>query len=216
MCIRDRGWPEEECELNIKKASDTERDGLRMAAYDFDSQAGIRLRMHVVHKVGLAKGTTVHMQVLNTSQAEDMAGQLGFGAGHPGVYITLSPRGIGLTKLTQNEKHITQTRRRFMLLGQTLAGQQVWDVRRCIRALRTLERCASAPLELWGAGDSASLITLATLFERDIHKIHLGDYPSTDKEQPDYLNISRFTTPLQLINLAQRKTEVVMLGKEKK
>ncbi|MCH2593941.1 MAG: prolyl oligopeptidase family serine peptidase [Pedosphaera sp.] len=210
------GWPEEECELNIKKASDTERDGVRMAAYDFDSQAGIRLRMHVVHKVGLAKGATVHMQVLNTSQAEDMAGQLEFGAGHPGVYITLSPRGIGLTKLTQNEKHITQTRRRFMLLGQTLAGQQVWDVRRCIRALRTLERCASAPLELWGTGDSASLITLATLFERDIHKIHLGDYPSTDKEQPDYLNISRFTTPLQLINLAQRKTEVVMLGKEKK
>ena len=210
------GWPEEECELNIKKASDTERDGVRMAAYDFDSQAGIRLRMHVVYKVGLAKGATVHMQVLNTSQAEDMAGQLEFGAGHPGVYITLSPRGIGLTKLTQNEKHITQTRRRFMLLGQTLAGQQVWDVRRCIRALRTLERCASAPLELWGTGDSASLITLATLFERDIHKIHLGDYPSTDKEQPDYLNISRFTTPLQLINLAQRKTEVVMLGKEKK
>ena len=69
---------------------------------------------------------------------------------------------------------------------------------------------------MWGTGDSASLITLATLFERDIHKIHLGDYPSTDKEQPDYLNISRFTTPLQLINLAQRKTEVVMLGKEKK
>ena len=210
------GWPEEECELNIKKASDTERDGVRMAAYDFDSQAGIRLRMHVAHKVRLAKGATVHMQVLNTSQAEDMAGQLEFGAGHPGVYITLSPRGIGLTKLTQNKKHITQTRRRFMLLGQTLAGQQVWDVRRCIRALRTLERCASAPLELWGTGDSASLITLATLFERDIHKIHLGDYPSTDKEQPDYLNISRFTTPLQLINLAQRKTEVVMLGKEKK
>jgi hypothetical protein len=171
--------------------------------------------MHVTHKIGLAKGATVHMQVLNTNQAEDIAGQLEFGAGHLGVYVTLAPRGIGLTKLTQNEKHITQTRRRFMLLGQTLAGQQVWDVRRCIRALRTLERCAGAPLELWGTGDSASLITLATLFERDIHKIHLGDYPSTDKEQPDYLNISRFTTPLQLINLAKRKTEVVILGKEK-
>ena len=209
------GWPEEEGELSIQKVSETEHDGVRLTAYDFDSQAGIRLRMQVVHKVDLAKGATVHMQVLNTNQAEDIAGQLEFGVGHPGVYITLSPRGAGLTKLTQNEKHITQTRRRFMLLGQTLAGQQVWDVRRCIRALRTLERCASAPLELWGTGDSASLITLATLFERDISKIHLGDYPSTDKEQPDYLNISRFTTPLQLINLAKRKTEVVILGKEK-
>ena len=209
------GWPGREGELNLQKVSETERDGVRLTAYDFDSQAGIRLRMHVTHKIGLAKGATVHMQVLNTNQAEDIAGQLEFGAGHLGVYVTLAPRGIGQTKLTQNEKHITQTRRRFMLLGQTLAGQQVWDVRRCIRALRTLERCAGAPLELWGTGDSASLITLATLFERDIHKIHLGDYPSTDKEQPDYLNISRFTTPLQLINLAKRKTEVVILGKEK-
>jgi len=117
--------------------------------------------------------------------------------------------------LTQNEKHLTQTRRRFMLLGQTLAGQQVWDVRRCIRALRTLERCAAAPLELWGTRGSASLVTLASLFEKDISKLNLSDYPATDQEQPDFLNISRFITPTQLLDLAKRKTQVVILGKEK-
>ena len=146
---------------------------------------------------------------------ETLAKQMKYVREHPEVYVTFMPRGTGLTKLTQNQKHLTQTRRRFMLLGQTVAGQQVFDVRRCIRTLRTLERCADAPLELWGAGESASLVTLASLFEKDIRKLNLRDYPATDREQPDYLNISRFATPTQLLNLAKRKTEVEILGKKK-
>jgi len=151
----------------------------------------------------------VQLEVLNAGQAEGIAEP-------PGVRVTFSPRGIGPTRLTQNKKHLTQTRRRFMLLGQTLAGQQVWDVRRCIRTLRTLERCADAPLELWGTGESASLVTLASLFEKDIRKLNLRDYPATDREQPDYLNISRFATPTQLLNLAKRKTEVKIVGQKQK
>ena len=205
------GWPKRGGRLQLAKVSDTVRDGVRLAAYDFDSQPGIRLRMHVAHKADLAKGAPVHLQVLNDNQVEDIAGQLEFVAEHPGVYVALSPRGIGPTRLTQNQKHLTQTRRRFMLLGQTLAGQQVWDVRRCIRALRTLERCAGAPLELWGTGDSASLVTLASLFEKEISRLNLSGYPASDREQPDFLNISRFATTAQLLDLAKRKTEVKAL-----
>ncbi len=206
------GWPKRGGRLQLVKVSDTERDGVRLAAYDFDSQPGIRLRMHVAHKPDLSKGAPVHLQVLNDNQVEDIAGRLEFVAEHPGVYVALSPRGIGPTRLTQNQKHLTQTRRRFMLLGQTLAGQQVWDVRRCIRALRTLERCAGAPLELWGTGDSASLVTLASLFEKEISRLNLSGYPASDREQPDFLNISRFATTAQLLDLAKRKTEVKAFG----
>ena len=202
------GWPKRVGKLQLVKVSDIERDGVRLAAYDFDSQPGIRLRMHVVHKADLAKGAPVHLQVLNDNQVEDIASQLKFVAKHPGVYVSLSPRGIGLTRLSQNQKHLTQTRRRFMLLGQTLAGQQVWDVRRCISALRTLERCTDAPLELWGTGDSASLITLASLFEKKISRLNISGYPTTDREQPDFLNISRFVTTTQLLDIAKHKTEV--------
>ena len=206
--LRDKtfgGWPKRGGKLRLEKVSDTERDGVRLAVYEFDSQPGIRLRMHVAHKVGLAKNAPVQLEVLNAGQAEGIAEP-------PGVRVTFSPRGIGPTRLTQNKKHLTQTRRRFMLLGQTLAGQQVWDVRRCIHALRTLDRCAGATLELWGTGDSASLVTLASLFEKDIRKLNLRNYPATDKEQPDFLNISRFATPAQLLDLAKRKTEVNALS----
>ncbi len=245
------GWPRRAGSLRLEKAWDTEHDGVRFAAYDFNSQVSIRLRMYVAHKTGLAKPDAVHLEVLNEAVweqylkmgrpafakqwaeelqlagidaeapvpaklSEILAKQMKYVREHSEVYVTFMPRGTGLSKLTQNQKHLTQTRRRFMLLGQTLAGQQVWDVRRCIRTLRTLENYAEAPLELWGYGNTASHVTLASLFEKDIRKLNLRDYPATDREQPDYLNISRFATPTQLLNLAKRKTEVKIVGQKQK
>ncbi len=245
------GWPRRAGSLRLEKAWDTEHAGVRFAAYDFNSQVSIRLRMYVAHKTGLAKPDAVHLEVLNEAAweqylkmgrpafakqwaeelqlagidadapvpaklSEILAKQMKYVREHPEVYVTFMPRGTGLTKLTQHQKHLTQTRRRFMLLGQTLAGQQVWDVRRCIRTLRTLENYAEAPLELWGYGNTASHVTLASLFEKDIRKLNLRDYPATDREQPDYLNISRFATQTQLLNLAKRKTEVKIVGQKQK
>ena len=143
----------------------------------------------------------------------NLSRQMKFVRDHPEVYLTFMPRGTGLTRLTQNERHITQTRRRFMLLGQTLAGQQALDIRQCIAATRQLDLCSDAPLELWGYGHTASLVTVAALFEDGIRKINLRDYPATDKDQPDYLNISRFATPAQLLDLAKRRTQVKILKK---
>ena len=98
-----------------------------------------------------------------------------------------------------------------MLLGQTLAGQQAFDIIQCIRATRSLDTYKSIPLELWGDGYTSSLITISAIFQKDIHKINLLNYPKTDKEQPDYLNISRFATPLQLLELAKRNTQVILI-----
>ena len=245
------GWPRRAGSLRLEKTWDTEHDGVRFAAYDFNSQTAIRLRMYVAHKTGLAKPEAVHLEVLNEAAweqylkmgrpafakqwaeelqlagigadapvpaklSEILAKQMKYVREHPEVYVTFMPRGTGLTKLTQHQKYLTQTRRRFMLLGQTLAGQQVWDVRRCIRTLRTLRNCTEAPLELWGYGNTASHVTLASLFEKDIRKLNIRDYPATDREQPDYLNISRFATPAQLLNLAKRKTEVKIVGQKQK
>ena len=56
-------------------------------------------------------------------------------------------------------------------------------------------------------------MVLAALFEDGIRKINLRDYPANDKDQPDYLNISRFATPAQLLDLAKRRTQVKILKK---
>ena len=52
------GWPKRGGRLQLVKVSDTVRDGVRLAAYDFDSQPGIRLRMHVTHQDRLGQGGT--------------------------------------------------------------------------------------------------------------------------------------------------------------
>ena len=124
----------------------------------------------------------------------------------PVVYAVFMPRGIGLSALTNDERHITQARRRFMLLGQTMAGMQVWDVRRAVRAMRELGY--EKPLVLWGYGETASHVALASLYEKGIGQLHLSGYPKNDKEQPDYLNISRVVTPADVLDLAREKTKV--------
>jgi len=131
------------------------------------------------------------------------------------VYVTFMPRGSGLTILTDNERHITQTRRRFMLLGQTLAGMQVWDVCRCLQATRTLPGFGKAALQLWGKGDMASVVSLASLYGPTVGKLNLTNYPKNDKEQPDYLNISRIVTPGQILGLAALRTKVNLQDQKK-
>ena len=79
------------------------------------------------------------------------------------VHITFVPRGLGLSKLTSNKRHNIQTRRRFMLLGQTLAGQQAFDIIQCIRATRSLDIYKSIPLELWGDGHTSSPVSYTHL-----------------------------------------------------
>ncbi len=125
---------------------------------------------------------------------------------HPEVYVTFMPRGIGLSALSNDERHVTQARRRFMLLGQTLAGMQVYDVRRAVQLTRELSH--TAPLTVWGYGETASHVTLAALYEKGIKQINLSNYPKDDKEQPDYLNISRMVTPDGVLDLAREKVKV--------
>jgi len=129
------------------------------------------------------------------------------------VFVAFMPRGVGLSALTENERHITQARRRFMLLGQTLAGMQVWDVRRCVELISKLGyKC---PVTLWGYDDTASLVSLASLFE-EISTVHVKGYPENDKVQPDYLNISRIATPSQILDLVRKRSRVNVLDKPKK
>ena len=127
------------------------------------------------------------------------------------VYVMFMPRGYGLASLTDDERYITQVRRRFMLLGQTLAGMQVWDVRRCLQVVRSFSSYDQVPIELWGCGEMASIIALAALYEPKIAQINVRRYSKNDKEQPDYLNISRLVTPIQILKLVEQRAKVNLL-----
>ena len=243
------GWPSTYPTLNLKKIWDVSHNEVRIAAYNFESQKNIQLKMYISQKNRIDKPKSIRIHVLNEDEWKHflIANRINLGShlqeeiaisniktnvvlndktksklannfdrvrNNSEVQIIFVPRGIGPSKLTLNKRHHTQTRR-FMLLGQTLAGQQAFDIIQCVRAIRSLSSYKNIPLEIWGDGYASSLITISAIFQNDIHKINLLNYPKTDKEQPDYLNISRFATPLQLLELAKLNTQVMITKNDK-
>src|SRR6185436_17699381 len=64
------------------------------------------------------------------------------------VLAYVAPRGVGLTAWSGDEKRQTQIRRRFMLLGQTLDGMRVWDIRRAVQVVHFVREADTAKVEL--------------------------------------------------------------------
>lgn len=107
------------------------------------------------------------------------------------LQLWLVPRGIGLTALPGDERQQAHQRRRYMLLGQTLDGMRVWDIRRAVQAVQTQEQWRSLPLTLRGADQMACDALYAALFQPGIAVLDLWRLPSSHDQGPDYLNVLR-------------------------
>jgi len=197
------GWPEKDVPLNEKRVSKVERNGVVLESVDFDSQEKIRLGVYLMYRSGLKNPKRIELKVLNGENNL----QQGPAENSDVLYVAFAPRGVGRTALSDDKSHRIQTRRRFMLLGQTLAGMQVWDVRRCVQVLRELGY--DCPITLSGEGNAASLISLAALYEK-IETVSVKNYPKNDKVQPDYLNISRIVTPAQVLDLVRQRAKLII------
>src|SRR5204862_1847580 len=91
------------------------------------------------------------------------------------VMAYVAPRGVGPLTNTTDEKKRTQILRRYALIGQTLEGMQVWDVRRAIQAIRTLPKDKQTPLWLQADGRMAAVALYASLFEPQIASLDLHE-----------------------------------------
>jgi hypothetical protein len=228
-----RAWPREAEPLNVREAFASQRDGMRLRACDFTSQGPVRLRLYLLERAGLEKPARLTLQVLDQSgwvkflaamrpafeqelkgealPAADLAALAGLrdqlGAS-PCVLACVAPRGVGPTVWDQSEKKQIQIRRRFMLLGQTLDGMQVWDVRRAIEALRSLDNLKTAPLTIQAAGVMAGIALYASLFEPAVAQLELENLPATHREGPIFLNVSRYLEMPQAVAMAAERSHV--------
>jgi len=130
------------------------------------------------------------------------------------VIAYFAPRGIGPTAWNPDERKQTQIRRRFMLLGQTLDGMRVWDVRRAIQALRTIDSLSGKPLELQGKKNMACIALYASLFEPDIKQLDLWDLPSSHRDGPTFLNVLRYLDMPQAVAMAAEQNRVRLYQKD--
>lgn len=103
-------------------------------------------------------------------------------------------------------------RRRFMLLGQTQAGMQVWDVRRTIQATRSVGHVKGAKIVLEGRGPLATIALYASLFEPNIAELRLYDLPASHADGPDFLNVLRSHDIPAAVAMAAERCPVRIIG----
>ena len=236
-----RGWPTEADAgpLDIKTIFSIERNGIRFSAYDFTSQPYVRLRLYTACQAGLKEKDMVTLEVLDEEEWKEWlaAMRIGFAdelkdqtlpepdvkafknrqkffKNTKHVMVYFAPRGIGSTAWNPDERKQTQIRRRFMLLGQTLDGMRVWDVRRAIQALRTIESLSGIPLELQSKENMAGIVLYASLFESDITKLFLQNLPNSHRDGPTFLNILRYLDMPQAVAMAAERSRVILFHKE--
>ena len=89
-----------------------------------------------------------------------------------------------------------------MLLGQTLDGMRVWDIRRAIQAV---QKSNDLPLWIEADGDTAVNCLYASLFEANIARMALTDLPSSHLNTVDYLNVMRVLDIPQTVALAAER-----------
>ncbi len=227
-----RGWPAKAPALNVRPAGDVKHTGLRLRAYDFTSEEGVNLRLWLLTAETTARPKLVVLTSVDEAGWREWIKELGpafqealqlaqaplfddkkfeqnrrvlqkFGW----AFATIAPRGIGPTRWaeagTPAEVHV---RRRFGLLGQTLDGQRVWDVRRGLGVLRGLADLKGVPLWLQGRGDMAGVVLYAALFEPDVTTLDLWHLPASHRQGPTFLNVRRVLDTPQAVALAFPKS----------
>lgn len=223
-----RGWTDNPPPLNVRAAGDVKHEGLRLRAFDFTSEDDIDLRLWLLTAEKLDKPSLTVLTAVDDAGWRDLLSELGPAfkdigqASHdfvrddkkftqtkrvleknPWGLATIAPRGIGPTRWsepgTPEDAHI---RRRFVLLGQTLDGQRVWDVRRGLAVLRDLPELKGVPLWLQGKNDLAGVVLYAALFESDVARLDLWHPPASHRQGPIFLNVRRHLDVPQAMALA--------------
>jgi len=228
-----RGWPDGQEPLDSSEVFSVEQDGVRFRAFDFVSQAPFRLRLYLLERGGSPRPNRV---VLNVQDEESWkkwlsAVQVAFAEqladvqlpeadesqwesikqalkSSPSVVAYVAPRGIGLTAWNTEPRNQTQIRRRFMLLGQTLDGMRVYDVRRAIQALRTVDSLKGAPLSLHSDRAMAGVTLYASLFEPGVARLNLRQLPASHHQGPIFLNVLRYLDMPQAVAMAGERSIV--------
>ncbi len=234
-----RGWPSEAPPRELKEVFRATHDGVELAAYDFISQHHTPLRLYVAQRAGLEKPSLVVLNALDRDGwnsflatyrggfAEKLAEELKVAGDGPeadnkafeqtqGMFKNfawtmayVAPRGVGLSAWNPNDRHQTQVRRRFMLLGQTLAGMQVWDVTQAAAALRETPGLKDTPLWLQGEDEMAGVALYASLFIPQVHRLDLHRLDTSHHNGgPDLLNVLRVLDIPQAVALAAENSQV--------
>jgi len=224
------GWPREDEAggLNTRRVFSGRNRGLQLEVYDFQSQPNVPLRLYIVKRSGLGLPRGLTLAVLDQDSWDDWASTLLTGwpamatdagtvepnearfgelremiRGGDRAFAFVTPRGVGPTAWIVEPKKLIQIRRRFMLLGQTLDGMRIWDIRRAMAAVRDIG--GADRLTLQASGETAAMAVYASLFEDGIEAMELHTLPESHRNGPIILNVERYFSMDRATALAARR-----------
>lgn len=195
------GWPAMEEPLRLARTG-SDAAGAR---WEFTTQGPVRLPLFVQGPAGGGRPTEVILRVVDR---DEPAGPVPAGA----AVVTFFPRGLGPTASALNAADQNEVRRRYLLLGQTVDGMRVWDIRRAVAALRSPELFGDTPVRLAGHRDQAVNALYASLFIDGLAAVELRDAPASHQDGPDYLNVLRFLDVPQAAAMAAERQPVMLPG----
>jgi len=210
------GWPPGGSPLSAVLDQRSDEGGLRIRAYTFAGQPGVNLWLRVVQDPKVKKPEKVLLTVLDAEGwTSAPAKWLWLGGATPAAVADLraqmqsgklalaffAPRGVEPSKWQAETKKANQVRRRYMLLGQTLDGMRVWDIRCAARALKALPEFRKTPLCIRADQQMGVNAAYAALFEPEIQKLELARLPTSHSEGPDYLNVLKMGDIPQLLQI---------------
>lgn len=230
------GWPSGDLPLNAQRIFLVERDGLKFSAWDFESQHDVGLRLYFLESAASKPAESVRLEVLdeaawsawlsgikvgfenslkeelstrnsvtaNQSTFDKWRDEVKSGSVALGFF---APRGIGLNAWSGSEKRLTQIRRRFMLLGQTLDGMRVWDIRRAIQTVHFVREGDKAHVELKASAAMSNNARLAALFEPTVRKVDANTWRDASDGGEDYLSNSKLMDASTFNELFQLSSE---------
>ncbi len=193
-------WPEKPTEVAPDLVSDVTAGGVRVRTYSFESEPGITLQLQLATTGTSAKGvkvTVADKAPVVLTPTDDVAVAVVF------------PRGVGPARWAEpGSVNETQIRRRFPLIGQTLEGGRVWDVRRAVRVLTAVAK--DTPIELAGEGTAAGIALYASLFEPGVTALSLTDLPTGFRHpsSPAYLGAARILDHPHAVAMAASEKSV--------
>jgi hypothetical protein len=79
-----------------------------------------------------------------------------------------------------------------MLLGQTLDGMRVWDIRRAVQMVHFVREGDPGKVILQATGDMSRNARLAAFFEPSVRKLQAGTISDSEEHGPDYLQAFKF------------------------
>ena len=218
------------CDLARTEMSRSETGGVALLTWDFTPQEPWRLRMWVFSDAAVKPADIERVtlepldedgwkQLQNCLPGENNALRVGENAdfaalkkrvaGTREAVAFICPRGIGATAWSGTKKEQTQRLRRFYLLGQTLDGMRVWDIRRGIAALRETP-FGKAPLQVIGSRASGVNVLYAALCEDGIAGVEMREPQLSHSSSPIYLNVLRVMDIPQALAAVAMRTNVTL------